>query len=132
MAALLPAQVGIYLLMGGAAVVPQSVIGDIVDYEAMRSGQHVAGQFVATLQLSQKLLSGVAASGGLYLLSLFGFKPGQAAYGALDSFGITFVAAVLPALLMFGCAVLVWRYPITRQRHRAILRCLARRRVVAG
>jgi Na+/melibiose symporter-like transporter len=131
-AALLAAQVAIYLMMGGAAVVPQSVIGDIVDYEAMRSGRQVAGQFVATLQLSQKLLSGLAASGGLYLLSLFDFKPGQPAYGPLDTFGVTFVAAGLPALLMFACAVIVWRYPITQQRHRAILRRLARRRPAPG
>lgn len=127
-ALLLVAQVAAYLMMGGAGVVPQSVIGDIVDYEAWRSGQRVAGQFVATLQLSQKLLSGLAASAGLYMLSLFDFKPGQPAYGQLESFGVTFVATGLPALLMLACATLAWRYPITRQRHRAILRALERRR----
>ncbi len=132
MAALLITQIGSYLMMAGAAVVPQSVIGDIVDYEAMRSGQRVAGQFVAALQLSQKLLSGVAVSAGIYLLSVFRFKPGQAAYGPLDSFGVTFVAAGLPALLMFACAVIVWRYPITQRRHRAILRCLERRQIASG
>jgi Na+/melibiose symporter-like transporter len=60
-------------------------------------------------------------------LSLFQFKPGQPTYEPLDTFGVTFVAAGLPALLMFACAVLIWRYPITRQRHRAIVRRLARR-----
>lgn len=130
-AILLGSQVCIYLMSGGASVVPQSVIGDIVDYEAIRSGRRVAGQFVATLQLCQKLMSGVAASGGLFLLSLFEFQPGKADYGPLETFGIKFVAVGLPALLMFICAIVVWRYPISKQRHRAILRRIQRRSVTA-
>lgn len=123
--------VGFWLLVAatvaGAMVVPMSLVGDLADYEAVRSGQRAAGPMVAITQMTLKLFGGGAAAAALWVVSLFGFKPGQPAYEPLAAFGIQFATLALPALLILGAAAVAWRYPIGRRRHRAIVRALERR-----
>jgi len=116
-----------YFAAAGAVVVPMSVVGDLVDYEAMRTGKRSSGQLVAVLQLSGKLCAGGAGSAVLYLLSLFAFEPGKVSYSETEAFGIKLLGYALPAALALAAAALAWGYPITARRHRAILRTLARR-----
>lgn len=113
--------------LAGAIVVPTSLAGDLSDYEGLRAGNRAAGPLVAVTQLTVKLTGGVAAASSLWLVSLFGFQPGQPSYDAQAAFGIQFVALALPALLMGVAAVIAWRYPITARRHKAIIRALERK-----
>jgi len=113
--------------VAGSMVVPMSLVGDLADYEAVRSGQRAAGPMVAITQITLKLFGGGAAAAALWVVSLFGFKPGQPAYEPLAAFGIQFATLALPAVLILCAAVVAWRYPITRRRHRAIVRALQRR-----
>ena len=131
-----PILVGMWMLVAatvaGSLVVPMSLVGDLADYEAMRSGHRAAGPMVAITQITLKLFGGGAAAGALWVVSLFGFKPGQPSYGPMESFGIQLVTLGLPAVLLLGAAAVAWRYPITARRHRAIVRALARRGADAG
>ena len=133
---LVPIIVGLWMLVAatvaGSLVVPMSLVGDLADYEALRSGHRAAGPMVAITQITLKLFGGGAAAGALWVVSLFGFKPGQASYGPVDSFGIQFVTLALPALFILAAAAVAWRYPITARRHRAIVRALERRGPGAG
>lgn len=128
---LVPILVGMWMLVAatvaGSLVVPMSLVGDLADYEALRSGQRAAGPMVAITQMTLKLFGGGAAAGALWVVSLFGFKPGQDSYDATAAFGIQFVCLALPALFVISAAIVAWRYPITARRHRAIVRCLERR-----
>lgn len=123
--------VGMWMLVAatvaGSLVVPMSLVGDLADYEALRSGQRAAGPMVAITQIALKLFGGGAAAAALWVVSLFGFKPGQASYDATAAFGIQFVCLALPAMFIIAAAVVAWRYPITARRHRAIVRGLERR-----
>ncbi len=131
MAHLVPIIVGLWMLVAatvaGSMVVPMSLVGDLADYEALRSGQRAAGPMVAITQLTLKLFGGGAAAAALWVVSLFGFQPGQPSYGPVEAFGIQFVTLALPAAFILAAAFLAWRYPITARRHRAILRALDRR-----
>jgi GPH family glycoside/pentoside/hexuronide:cation symporter len=102
-------------------------VGDLADYEALRSGHRAAGPMVAITQMTLKLFGGGAAAAALWVVSLFGFKPGQASYDATAAFGIQFVCLALPAMFILGAAAVAWRYPITARRHRAIVRGIERR-----
>jgi len=123
--------VGAWMLVAatvaGSLVVPMSLVGDLADYEALRSGQRAAGPMVAITQMTQKLFGGGAAAAALWVVSLFGFKPGQASYDATAAFGIQFVGLALPAMCIVAAAFVAWRYPISARRHRAIVRRLERR-----
>ena len=131
MAHLVPILVGMWMLVAatvaGSLVVPMSLVGDLADYEALRSGQRAAGPMVAITQMTLKLFGGGAAAGALWVVSLFGFKPGQDSYDATAAFGIQFVCLALPALFVISAAIVAWHYPITARRHRAIVRRLERR-----
>ncbi|MCE2915397.1 MAG: MFS transporter [Rubrivivax sp.] len=128
---LVPIIVGLWMLVAatvaGSMVVPMSLVGDLADYEALRSGQRAAGPMVAITQMTQKLFGGGAAAAALWVVSLFGFKPGQASYDATAAFGIQFVGLALPAMCIVAAAFVAWRYPISARRHRAIVRRLERR-----
>jgi len=113
--------------VAGAMVVPMSLAGDLSDYEGLRTGNRAAGPLVAVTQMTLKLTGGVAAASGLWLVSLFGFEPGQPSYAALQAFGIQFVNLALPALAMGVAAAIAWKYPITARRHKAIVRALDRK-----
>lgn len=129
---LVPILVGMWMLVAatvaGSLVVPMSLVGDLADYEALRSGQRAAGPMVAITQMTLKLFGGGAAAAALWVVSLFGFKPGLDSYDATAAFGIQFVCLALPAMLIVTAAIVAWRYPITARRHRAIVRRLERRR----
>ena len=64
---LVPIIVGLWMLVAatvaGSVVVPMSLVGDLADYEALRSGQRAAGPMVAITQMTQKLFGGGAAAG---------------------------------------------------------------------
>jgi GPH family glycoside/pentoside/hexuronide:cation symporter len=128
---LVPLIVGAWMLVAatvaGSLVVPMSLVGDLADYEALRSGQRAAGPMVAITQMTLKLFGGGAAAGALWVVSLFGFKPGQDSYDATAAFGIQFLCLALPAMFIVAAAVVASRYPITARRHRAIVRGLERR-----
>lgn len=128
---LVPIIVGMWMLVAatvaGSLVVPMSLVGDLADYEALRSGHRAAGPMVAITQITLKLFGGGAAAAALWVVSLFGFKPGQVHYDATAAFGIQFVCLALPAMFILAAAVVAWRYPITARRHRAIVRGLERR-----
>jgi Na+/melibiose symporter-like transporter len=104
-----------------------SLVGDLADYEALRSGQRAAGPMVAITQMTLKLFGGGAAAAALWVVSLFGFKPGQDSYDATAAFGIQFVCLALPAVFIIAASLVAWRYPITARRHQAIVRSLERR-----
>lgn len=128
---LVPILVGLWMLVAatvaGSLVVPMSLVGDLADYEALRSGNRAAGPMVAITQMTLKLFGGGAAAAALWVVSLFGFKPGQPGYDATAAFGIHFVGLAMPAMFIIAAAVVAWRYPITARRHRAIVRSLERR-----
>jgi GPH family glycoside/pentoside/hexuronide:cation symporter len=128
---LVPILVGMWMLVAatvaGSLVVPMSLVGDLADYEALRSGQRAAGPMVAITQMTLKLFGGGAAAAALWVVSLFGFKPGQDSYDATAAFGIQFVCLALPAVFIITAAIVAWRYPITARRHRAIVRRIERR-----
>ncbi|MEO0410538.1 MAG: MFS transporter [Pseudomonadota bacterium] len=116
-----------YFVIMGAVVSPMSIIGDVVDYERWRSGEQQSGQFVAAFTLTQKLVGGLTAALGFYLLSLFGFEPGQEDYGPSATFGIRLVAIVMPAALMAFSGLIAWRFPLNKRRHAIVLKRLKSR-----
>ena len=126
-----PIYVGIttlsYLLAMGAVVAPNSIIGDVIDYERWRSDEQQSGQLVAAFQLTMKLVGGLATALGFFLLNLFGFEPGQESYGERASFGIKFVAVFTPAALMAFSGVVAWYFPLNRRRQLIVRRRLATR-----
>jgi GPH family glycoside/pentoside/hexuronide:cation symporter len=133
-------QVGLAYLLAALAgfgiatayVVPWSMVPDVVEYDEVRSGQRREGSYYAFASFFQKLATGLALWGMGQALALTGYitplpsstfpaQP-QAAVTAIRVF-----TGPIPAVLLFLAVLFAWKYPITRESHRATLQELAER-----
>ena len=64
----------------------------------------------------------------MFGLALWGFDAGpEAVNGERELFGLRFLFSTVPSLFFLSGAIIVWKYPITEQRHAQIRAELAAR-----
>jgi GPH family glycoside/pentoside/hexuronide:cation symporter len=112
-----------------ASLVPWSMLADVIEVDELQSGQRREGLCYGLAVLGQKLGTGL----GLFLmgaiLSWQGFDealaPGEQPASAL--LALRLLLGPIPALLLVVGIVLVWFYPLSRERHAAVRAQLAAR-----
>lgn len=107
-----------------ANVASPAVLGDVSDYETLRSGAGKTGAFFAVQALINKFNVAVGAGIGFLLIGAFGFDPAQPHHAALAVFGVKFAHLYVPSLLKFGAIALIWRFPLDARRQSIIRRRL--------
>ncbi len=115
-----------------AYVLPWAMVPDIIEYDQLQTGQRREGSYYAFASFFQKLATGVAiwamgqalARTGYITPQSGGPLPLQPAQAVL---AIRLFAGPVPALLLVAGILFAWRYPITRERHRALRDELAAR-----
>jgi GPH family glycoside/pentoside/hexuronide:cation symporter len=113
-----------------AYLVPWSMLPDVIDEDELRTGQRREGVFYGVMTFTQKTCVGLGIALTLQALQWFGFDqnalPGQQPESAL--YALRWMVGPLPTVILLIGMFLVYRYPITRARHTAVLEELARRR----
>lgn len=101
---------------------------DVCEYDALYTGHRREGIIVSIQPLMETICSGLASLVLGAVLQACGFDEtaAQQPQAALD--GIAFAFAVLPAVLMVGCALMTYFYPITKKRYEEIRRGLEERK----
>lgn len=115
-----------------AYVLPWAMVPDVVEVDQASTGQRREGSYYAFASFFQKLATGAALWAMGQALALTGYitptatvpTPVQPA-AAVDAIRV-FVGPIPTALLLLA-VVFAWRYPITRESHRALLEALAGR-----
>jgi Na+/melibiose symporter-like transporter len=106
---------------GFSQTLPNSMKADVIDLDHLRSGENRAALFFSAWSFAQKATASIGGAIAMFGLALWGF---DAAPGAVNSdsemFGLRFLFSSLPSVFFLTGALLVWRYPITEQRHAAI------------
>jgi GPH family glycoside/pentoside/hexuronide:cation symporter len=107
-------------------VIPWAMIPDIIEDDELRTGQRREGAYYALVSFFQKLGTGAAlwvmgqvfeAAG--YINPLAGEPlPDQSASAV---FAIRLFMSLIPALLLFIAVAFALRYPISREKHQAML-----------
>jgi GPH family glycoside/pentoside/hexuronide:cation symporter len=113
--------------IGGAViyVAPHALLGDVIDYDILKTQINAAGNFNAAVTMVTKANGAIGSGAGLVLIGLIGFSAkGGNGPGAIMGFKI--VVLVLPALLLFGSSAAAWSFPLNRRRHDIV-----RRRILA-
>ncbi|HEY1012397.1 MAG TPA: MFS transporter [Herpetosiphonaceae bacterium] len=114
-------------------LIPWSILPDVIELDELETGQRREGAFYGFFVLLQKL--GVAL--GLFLigqlLELTGYVSAQAGVASVEQpasalAALRWIIGPIPAALLAMGIVLMWRYPITKERHAATLAELERRR----
>jgi len=108
-----------------AYVIPWAMVPDIVEYDQVQTGRRREGSYYAFASFFQKLGTGAALWAMGQALALTGYLtpdpgaplPAQPAR-AVQAIRV-FMGPVPTVLLLLG-VLFAWRYPITRDRHRAL------------
>lgn len=115
-----------------AYVLPWSMIPDIIELDELQTGQRREGSFYAFASFFQKLGTGIAiwalgqalAATG-YITPIEGAPLPLQPPAAVQAIRLTMGLA--PAILILFSIVFAWRYPISRESHRALREQIAAR-----
>lgn len=113
-----------------AFVIPWSMLPDIIEHDQAQTGQRREGSFYSFASFFQKLGTGAALWAMGQALAFTGYitpelgaalpiQPPQAVQA------IRIFAGPVPVVLLLLSIVFAWKYPITRESHRALLDELA-------
>jgi len=110
--------------LGADLVLPPAIQADVVDYDRLRSGRQRAGLQFALWGMSTKFALAAAVGLALPGLEMAGFNP--AAPDADGIFVLTVIYALVPVVIKMTAIAVVWRFPLTADRHDIIRRRLSR------
>ena len=104
---------------GNTQVVPSSMKADVIDLDRLRSGEDRAGLFFAAWSTATKVVAALGVGISMPILAWFGFDPTVVnPPEQLESFQRYF--SLSPLVFYVLSALLIVRYPITRQTHSSI------------
>lgn len=104
---------------------PMAVLGDVVDYDTMKTRVNRSGSFFALQTLVMKANFAVGGALGLFAVALLGFDPkGGNSEEVMDSFVFFFVLAP-QVLSLISCAIIA-KFPLDRRRQSIVARKLER------
>lgn len=110
--------------LGADLALPPAIQADVVDYERLRAGRNRAGLQFALWGMATKLALALSVGAALPALERLGFDP-----AAPDPEGIralTVIYALAPVVIKAIAIMIVWRFPITPEKHDVIRRRLDR------
>ncbi|MFM7273697.1 MAG: MFS transporter, partial [Gammaproteobacteria bacterium] len=89
-----------YVTAVGREVALYSMIGDIVDYDTLKTGANRAGQLSSAWMVLRKLGYALGPVIGMYLAGALGYDPSAAQNDATAIFGLKAANGYLPAILL--------------------------------
>ena len=108
-------------------VFPSAMISDISDFGTMKTKQARTGTYYAFRMLIYPTAGAMGTSLAFFLMSAVGYNPAAKTNTEFATTGMLWTLAFVPALLNLLAGLLLLRYPITRNRHRAIRRRIDQR-----
>jgi GPH family glycoside/pentoside/hexuronide:cation symporter len=108
-------------LNGASYIAPMAILGDVIDYDILKTGKNKAASFAALNSLLIKISSAIGVAVALPTLGLFGYEMGvEADYMAWLGLMICYVG--IPGVTYMIASWLIWFFPIDARRHRTIVR----------
>jgi len=118
--AVIPAAIlmGLYGLTNGvSAIAPFSILGDVVDYDRLKTGVDRGGNYFAFMMFAVKMLG---STGGLALIVLGAFFGYELAEGSVNThfanMGMLYMFILAPGIFQLGALPLIWNFPIDERR----------------
>lgn len=118
--------------VSAAHVLPDAIFPDVIDWDELRTGERHEGIYYGAKNFIRKLTTAFAIFLALQVLGWLGYQvppEGATQFTQPDSaiWGIRLLTGPIGAALLGAVLVVAWYYPLDRQRHKRVLRLLARR-----
>lgn len=113
---------------GALSALPASMKADVIDLDAIESGEDRAGLFFAAWSLAVKFVAAVGQGLAFTTLAWIGFHA-SGSNGPDEIFGLRLFYSAGPMCLYLIALLIVWNYPITSARHTKLRAELAARGV---
>ena len=130
----LPYAIALYALLGTTTsaiwVMPPALVADAIDYGRLQGAGDDAALYMALYHFVQKVAMAGGVGIGMGLAGALGFN----AAGVNTPEGVSalnMVALVLPVFIALPGMLMLYNYPLTRERHDEVCRTLAERASVA-
>lgn len=121
-----------YFCLSSLGVTAPAMMGDVVDYDRLHTGEDRAGMYSAILAFLTKSLTGVSSALGLAALGWFGFDVTAGEQSPMGALGIRLMTLWLPALGLAISAPIIWRFPINRVRQGEIREAIRAREMLSA
>jgi GPH family glycoside/pentoside/hexuronide:cation symporter len=108
-------------------VCPHSMMPDVIEYDELLTGERREGIFYGMSAMVTKVTGALGMAICGWGLKWSGYIEG-AAQTPQALFGIRFMFALLPVLLLLASVPLLLSYPVTRESHAAVVKELEKRR----
>ncbi len=116
---------------GALSALPASMKADVVDLDAMESGEDRAGLFFAAWSLAVKFIAAVGQGLAFTTLAWIGFEA-KGDNTPDEILGLRIFYSAGPMVLYLIAMAIVWGYPITAKRHAELRQALVARGVRAA
>jgi GPH family glycoside/pentoside/hexuronide:cation symporter len=113
---------------GAIVILGPAMMADVIDYDELRTGRRREAQFGAFLNLIPKFVAILGATLPLALMGAAGYDPTMPSLTAGATLAIRVLFALFPIAFHVGGLLILLRYPISREVHRAIRDGIARHR----
>ncbi len=114
--------------IGAAHVLPWSILPDAVEWDEWKTGERHEGTFYSFVTVCQKIASMIATPLALFLLEVFGYRPGGVEQGPGAVLAIRLITGPIPAALLSLGILCAAFYPISRTMYARIVEDLEKRR----
>jgi Na+/melibiose symporter-like transporter len=100
---------------GNFVALSLSMKADVIDIATRRQRESIAGAYMAVWSLGSKTTQALAVGISLPLLGLFGFDP-RVENGPDEIAAVRYAIGLLPSACYVMAILVIWRYPVTRER----------------
>ena len=109
-------------------LLPRTMMADVCDHDQAESGSERMGLYYSLLQLSSKLAAGLMASAIYIGLAWFGFDPDAGAENSQATIdNVRYLIVFTPIIAYLFVLLLMWKYPIDRNRQKELRRIIDER-----
>jgi Na+/melibiose symporter-like transporter len=108
-----------------ANFLPPAILGDVVDYNTLKTGTNKAANFFALNNLLIKVTMALGSGAAFALLAATNYQVGGA-NTSVAQWGLLAGYLGIPTSMHLISAWLAWQFPLTRKRHEVVRRRLER------
>ncbi|MCP4682555.1 MAG: MFS transporter, partial [Desulfobacterales bacterium] len=107
---------------GVGMTAPMAMLGDIIDYDTLKTGANRPAQYYAFFALTTKGAYAMGSGIGFFILKFYNYDMKLTVHDTASIFGLKLVLVWVPVALFLITAILIWFFPIDERRQQIIKR----------